>query len=132
MFHTVDMINLPDKPKTRLSSAKSVGFRAGPGLRLELEQLARRLSQRGATVTISDILRMGVTAYWPQIRSYVRAQARTATIEPRTYLSIVAAGTRAHRLGLSPREIKTVLAAAIAAKARSTQPATDRSRRHAR
>lgn len=118
MFHTVDMNNISDNPKARLSSAKSVGFRAGPGLRRELEQLARLLSRPGTTVTISDILREGVTAYWPQIRSYIRAQSRTAMIEPRTYLSIVAAGTRAHRLGLSPREIKSALAQALAAKDR--------------
>ena len=36
------------------SSAKSVGFRAGPGLRRELEQLARRLSRPGAAVTIAE------------------------------------------------------------------------------
>ena len=119
MFHTVDMNNPSDNPKTRLSSAKSVGFRAGPGLRRELEHLAHRLSRPGATVTISDILREGVTAYWPQIRSYIRAQARTAKIEPRTYLSIVAAGTRAHRLGLSSREIKSALSQALAAKIRA-------------
>jgi hypothetical protein len=118
MFHTVDMNNISDNLKARLSSAKSVGFRAGPGLRRELEQLARRLSRPGATVTISDILREGVTAYWPQIRSYIRAQARTTMIEPRTYLSIVAAGTRAHRLGLSSREIKSALTQALAAKVR--------------
>lgn len=118
MFHTVDMNNISDNPKARLSSAKSVGFRAGPGLRRELEHLARRLSRPGATVTISDILREGVTAYWPQIRSYIRAQARTTMIEPRTYLSIVAAGTRAHRLGLSSREIKSALTQALAAKVR--------------
>ena len=116
MFHTVDMINTPDKSKVRLSSAKSVGFRAGPGLRRELEDLARRLSRPGANVTISDILREGVTAYWPQIRTYIRAQARTAMIDPRTYNSIVAAGTRAHRLGLTAREIKAALTQAIAAK----------------
>jgi len=118
MFHTVDMINISDNSKARLSSAKSVGFRAGPGLRRELEQLARRLSRPGATVTISDILREGVTAYWPQIRSYIRAQARTTMIEPRTYYSIVAASTRAHRLGLSSREIRSVLTQAVAAKAK--------------
>lgn len=122
MFHTVDMINPTDKSKTRLSSAKSVGFRAGPGLRRELEQLARRLSRPGATVTISDILREGVTAYWPQIRSYIRAQARSAQVDPRTYLSIVAAGTRAHRLGLSPREIKSALDQALAAKVGASRP----------
>jgi len=122
MFHTVDMNNLPDKPKARLSSVKSVGFRAGPGLRRELESLARRLSRPGATVTISDILREGVTAYWPQIRSYIRAQARAAAIEPRTYLSIVAAGTRAHRLGLSPREIKAALEQAVSIKGLANRP----------
>ena len=123
MFNQCKMNNTTGKTKPRVSSAKSVGFRAGPELREELESLAERLSRPGAQVTISDILRDGVTAFWPQIRTYIRAQSRSGVIQPRTFASIVSAGTKAHLHGLSPADIRGALSAALSAK---TQAATER------
>jgi hypothetical protein len=119
MFNQCKMNNITANNKPRVSSAKSVGFRAGPELRDELERLAGRLSRPGAHVTISDILRDGVTAFWPQIRTYIRAQSRTGLIRPRTYASIVSAGTKAHLRGLTPADIRGALSAALSAKTRA-------------
>jgi len=110
------MNNRSINTKARLSSAKSVGFRAGPELRSELEHSARLLSRPGAAVTISDILREGVTAFWPQIRIYLRAQARVGGITPRSLTAIRAASTRAHQNGLSLAEIKSALQQALTVK----------------
>jgi len=122
MCNQCKMNNTTTTAKSRVSSAKSVGFRAGPELREELERLAGRLSRPGAQVTISDILRDGVSAFWPQIRTYIRAQSRSGLINPRTFASIVAAGTTAHRRGLTPADIRGALAAAVSAKT-ATAPA---------
>lgn len=119
MFNQCKMNNITANTKSRVSSAKSVGFRAGPELREELETLAVRLSRPGAHVTISDILRDGVTAFWPQIRTYIRAQSRTGVIRPRTFASIVSAGTKAHLNGLSPADIRVALAAALSPKSKA-------------
>jgi hypothetical protein len=116
MFNTCKMNNITRKAKPRVSSVKSVGFRAGPELRAELERLAGRLSRPGAQITISDILRDGVTAFWPQIRTYIRAQSRTGVIRPRTFASTVSAGTKAHLRGLTLADIRCALSAALSAK----------------
>lgn len=125
MFNTCKMNNTTHHIKPRVSSAKSVGFRAGPELRDELERLAGRLSRPGAQVTISDILRDGVTAFWPQIRTYIRAQSRTGVIRPRTFASIVSAGTKAHLRGLTPADIRSALSAALSAKTSAATPRQD-------
>lgn len=118
MFNQSNMKNLHIKTSRRLSSAKSVGFRAGPELRRELVALARTLSRPGSQVTISDILREGVAAFWPQIRLYVRAQSNASQVPPRAFATIVAAGARAHRHGLTAAEIRVALSEAWQAKRR--------------
>jgi predicted DNA-binding protein len=104
MFNTVYMTD--DLP---LSSAKSVGFRAGPKLREELDAVARE-TKRG----ISDILRDGFVAYWPEIKALNYTLGRTATeeevVEMRRHLD---ACQRAKRLGVDPA---AALTSAIEAK----------------
>lgn len=116
------MDNMVCEPKPKVSASKSVVFRPGAQLRSDLDQLAAELSRPGADLTISDILRDGVTAFWPQIRSYIRTQAQIGAVNPIALDAIVAAGTRAHQLGLTPAEIEAALETALAAKLTPSAP----------
>jgi hypothetical protein len=116
LLNTLHMQSEVCEPRYNLSSAKSVGFRPGLELRAELDKLAAELSRPGVEVTLSEIIRDGVTAFWPQIRAYIRAKTQTGGLDPALLDRIVAAGTRAHQLGLSAEDIETTLAQALAAK----------------
>lgn len=116
MLNTSVMKSAVCEPRFNLSSAKSVGFRPGHELRAELDKLAAELSRPGVEVTLSEIIRDGVTAFWPQIRAYVRAKTQTGGLDPALLDRIVAAGTRAHQLGLSAEDIERTLEQALAAK----------------
>ncbi len=100
----------------KLSCCKSVGFRPGEELRAELEKLSAELSCSGSILTISDILREGVSAYWVHIRAYMRAKARQRGIAIEVVDRIVAASIKAHQLGLDPQEIDRALDQALARK----------------
>lgn len=113
----------------KLSNYKSVGFRPGKRLRAELERLAQELSTPDSSVTISDILRDGVNAYWSHIRAFMRAKARHKGIPDEVVNRIVASGIRAHLLGLNPRDIDHALGHALTQKTiRWPGPATDQAR----
>lgn len=102
----------------KLSNSKSVGFRPGENLRIELEQLSAELCRRGSRITVSDILREGVTAYWIHIRAYMRARARAGNVPRKTAMRIIASALKAHQYGLEPGEITRALRQALEAKAR--------------
>lgn len=112
----------------KLSGCKSVGFRPGEELRAELEKLAAELSCSGSILTISDILREGVSAYWLHIRAYMRAKARNRGIPIDVVDRIVAASIRAHQDGLDPQEIDHALDLARARKG-GGRPAPRQNRR---
>jgi hypothetical protein len=100
----------------KLSSAKSVIFRPGPGLRVDIEALAAELSRDNAKVTISDILREGISVFWPQIRAFLRARSAIGTIPPEDLAKIVDAARSTVELGLTPEEAETALRNALKAK----------------
>jgi hypothetical protein len=72
--------------RAKLSSGKSIGLRS-PELREKLEALHADLSRRDAKLGLSDLLRDGTLAFWPQIESYLRA--RTAKGVPTADLARV-------------------------------------------
>lgn len=81
-------------PPSKLS--KSVGFRANPELRSKIESLAGQ-TQRD----ISDILRDGVVAFWPEIEALNRQLGRRATTEDVARLRAwMDAGREAHALNI--------------------------------
>lgn len=61
---------------SKLSAPRSIGFRPGSKLRAQIEMLSDELSRPGAKVTISAIVRDGMEAFWPQIRTHLRTRAR--------------------------------------------------------
>jgi hypothetical protein len=54
--------------RAKLSTAKSIGFRPGPELREEVDRLC---NTSGWTTT--DIARVGLQAFWPDIKALVEA-----------------------------------------------------------
>lgn len=100
----------------KISNFKSVGFRPGESLRLELEKLSEELSRPDRKVTISQILREGVTVFWPHIRAYMRAQAKRDSLPPEVVARLVVASIRAHQSGLHPSEIVQALSQALSKK----------------
>jgi len=102
----------------KLSNSKSVGFRPGEELRIELEDLAAELCRIGSRITVSDILREGVTAYWVHIRAYMRTRARAGNVPRKTAMRIIASALKAHQRGLDASDITRALVQAIEAKAR--------------
>jgi hypothetical protein len=108
----------PNPIRKKLSNYKSVGFRPGEHLRAELEKLSEELSSPVSNFTISDILREGVSAFWTHIRAYMRAKAGNEVIPADVVDRIVAAGIRAHQLGLDPNEIDQALGRALDQKSR--------------
>ena len=60
--------------KTR---GKLIGFWPEPSFRLEVDELARL-----SNWTISDIMRAGVTAFWPDMRALVLAHADQKKLTP--------------------------------------------------
>jgi len=108
----------PEPMRPKLSNYKSVGFRPGEHLRAELEKLSVELSTPASILTISDILREGVTVYWSHIRAYMRAKAGHCDLPTDVVDRIVTAGIRAHQLGLDPTEIDQALGRALDQKSR--------------
>ncbi len=104
--------------RKKLSNYKSVGFRPGEQLRAELEKLSEELSSPASILTISEILREGVTVYWSHIRAYMRAKAGRGGLPADVVDRIVTAGIRAHQLGLDLNEIDQALGRALDLKSR--------------
>lgn len=105
-----------DHATDKLSAAKSIVFRAGITLREQLENLAKELSRPNSEVTISDILREGITVFWPQMRAYLRARNAIGSYSPDALARIVAAASKAGEFGLTPEEAIAALEEATTAK----------------
>ncbi len=72
VFNNVNTMN--GEKKTR---GKLIGFWPEPTFRLEVDELARL-----SNWTISDIMRAGVTAFWPDMRALVLAHADRRKLTP--------------------------------------------------
>lgn len=100
-----------DSKKTAFSLAKSIGFRPGPDFRAEVEQLATDARWR-----ISDIVRVGMLAFWPDIKALVMARGGNApkqAEEIRELREFIELCRSAQARGVDP---KTVLTDALEAK----------------
>lgn len=92
-------------PAPKLSMAKAVGFRPG-ALREKLDALSAATGR-----DISDILRDGITAYWPEIEALNTTLGRSASPQEVTKVrEWIDACTHAAKLGIDPRA--TLVAAA--------------------
>lgn len=98
----------------KLSSAKSVGFRPG-ALRGQLEALLADLQKRDPNARLSDILRDGVTAFWPQIEAFIRARTESR-VSPEQLTKIVLVSASALQNGMTVDELETAILDAIEEK----------------
>lgn len=94
-----------------------MSLRTGAALRAALEELANELSTPLAPVTISDIARDGLLAFWPQIRAWHKARAADTSLTADEINRTVAAITKAHQLGLDVADIEAAITNALTAKA---------------
>jgi predicted DNA-binding protein len=87
----------------KLSSARSLNFRPGPAIRAAIDDLAAETGRNH-----SDIIRDGITAYWPEIEALNRNLARNAAPgEVNQLRAWVDSCAAAARQGLDPAAILT-------------------------
>ncbi|MBC7367549.1 MAG: hypothetical protein H7343_12210 [Undibacterium sp.] len=120
MFTMFNTVNMPNGAATNFSKSKSIGFRPTPNFRGEVESLVA--STAGAW-NLSDVARVGLTTFWPQIQAIVRASAQPPAGEKeigdlREHLALC---QLAQARGL---DIRAALTAALAAHLEAGTPAT--------
>lgn len=106
---------MPTDPAPKLSAAKSLGFRPGP-LREKIEALHADLLKVDPSAKISDILRDGFSAFWPQIEAYTRARQQ-CTCNPEQLAALTLMCAHAQTMGLTADDIERTLGDLLAARA---------------
>lgn len=117
MSYTSLMANENARLPVKFSHATTISFRPGSDLRDELERLALEIAPAGTDPNISEIVRAGLTNFWPQIRAWHKARHADSGLTSSEIDRSVAAITKAHELGLSVSEIEQAIADALTEKA---------------
>jgi hypothetical protein len=105
VFNNAPMEHSPTHEK--LSSTKSIGFRPG-ALRGKVDTLYTELLRHDSGLKLSDIIRDGVTAFWPQIEAYLRARQQTH-IDPVALAQLTIVCAKAIEHGVTPAQLEEQL-----------------------
>lgn len=92
----------------KLSMVKSIGFRPGSSFREQVDKLSEASGWR-----VSDIMRIGVQAFWPDISALVLASGNHAPDDPSELRAYIELSRRAQEHGV---DIRKALTEAIEAK----------------
>lgn len=111
MFNKLDMADISG---TKFSSSKSIGFRPG-FLRADLDALLGELQIHDSGLNLSDLVRDGLTAFWPQIAAYLRARQQTK-LDPQVLAQMTTICAKAIEMGLTPAQLEEQLAHLIEQK----------------
>lgn len=107
-FHPMNTTTVtPEK----LSSSATIGFRPG-ALRKKLDDLHADLIQLDSGLKLSDLLRDGLEAFWPQIEAYLRARQRSG-LEPARLAELTSLCAEAMKLGVTPEQLRGQLATLV-------------------
>lgn len=101
-------------PLGKLSEVPTITFRPG-SLGAKLADLAEELSTESAPITVSDILRDGLTAFWPQIEAYLTARQQTQ-LDAGELAKLTSVCARVREHGISHEELERVLDDLLARK----------------
>lgn len=99
---------------TKLSGSKSIGFRPG-ALRKQLDDLFEELAKQDAGLRLSDLVRDGLTAFWPQIEAYLRARQQTK-VDPAILAKLTVITAKAMEHGVTEEELEVLLSGLLEQK----------------
>lgn len=99
--------------KAKLSSAKSIGFRPGPLLSEKIAALQAEVAARGGALDVTDIIREGLLACWPQVSSHLLVRHTVAPAQADAVAQLVAICAKAIEHGITPAQIETALDAQL-------------------
>ena len=97
----------PSATREKLSSSKSIGFRPG-ALRGKLDTLYAELQKQDSGLKLSDVVRDGVTAFWPQIEAYLRARQQT-NLDPVQLATLTIVCAKALEHGVTAEQLEEQL-----------------------
>jgi hypothetical protein len=113
-FHSVNMETKTAKESMgsnpspeKLSSSKSIGFRPGV-LRGQLDGLFSELAKNDTGLRLSDLVRDGLTAFWPQIEAYLRARQQTK-LDPVELSKVTVVAAKALENGITAEELEGMI-----------------------